>query len=138
MVFEQLTNDYENDAGQLSPLNLAFVGDAVYTMLVRTKLVVMANRPAHILNKLASGKVCAVSQSTEYYRLLPHLNENELMILKRGRNANPTHKAKNASAAQYRNATGLEALFGYLYLKGENSRILELFNICWGDAKDGK
>ena len=123
---------------QLSPLNLAFVGDAVYSLLVRTKLVVAANRPAHALNKAANSKVCAVAQAANYYRLLPHLTETELAVLKRGRNANPSQKAKNASYAQYRNATGLEALYGYLFLKGENARILELFNICWSEANNEK
>jgi len=126
-----------NDAGQLSPLNLAFVGDAVYSLLVRTRLVAEANRPTGTLNKESSARVCAVRQSLDYYRLVPHLSEAEAAVMKRGRNANPTQKAKNASFAEYRNATGLEALFGYLYMKGDNERVMELFDICWdGDADE--
>ena len=125
-----------NDPGQMSPLNLAFVGDVVYSLLVRTRLVAEGNRPTHALNKASSAQVCAVRQSKDYYRLLPHLQDDEVAVLKRGRNANPSQKAKNASFAEYRNATGLEALFGYLYLKGENCRIIELFNICWSGDED--
>ena len=124
------------DAVQLSPLNLAFVGDAVYSLLVRTRLVANANRPAGELNKKSSARVCAVQQSKDYYRLLPYLSEAETAVMKRGRNANPHNKAKNATAGEYRNATGLECLFGYLYLKGENCRIMELFNICWDGDED--
>ncbi|MCL2576143.1 MAG: ribonuclease III [Defluviitaleaceae bacterium] len=119
------------NVAQLSPLNLAFVGDAVYSLLVRTRLVAACNQSSHEHNKQANAVVCAVSQSKNYYKLLPILSDNELSIIKRGRNANPSQKAKNASFAEYRNATGLEALFGYLYLNGEKSRLIELFNICW-------
>jgi len=129
-------NEQIKDPGQLSPLNLAFVGDAVYSLLVRTRLVLEANRPAGELNKQSSARVCAVQQSKDYYRLLPFLSDDELALIKRGRNANPQHKAKNATAGEYRNATGLECLFGYLYLKGENCRIMELFNICWNGDSD--
>ncbi|MCL2169546.1 MAG: hypothetical protein FWB74_05920 [Defluviitaleaceae bacterium] len=129
--------NFSGDVGQFSPLNLAFVGDAVYSLLTRQRLVTDANRPANSLNKLSSQRVCAVSQSVDYYRVLPLLTEEEAAIAKRGRNANPSHKAKNASAAEYRNATGLEALFGYLYLSGENERIMELFDIIWsGDTNE--
>ena len=134
MAFNELIKGAEPAA--LSPLNLAFVGDGVYSLLVRTRLVVDANRPAHALNKESSRRVCASRQSADYYRLLPHLTDAEAAILKRGRNANPSQKAKNATIAEYRNATGLECLLGYLYLKGDNDRLLEIFNICWGDSKD--
>ena len=123
-------------AHQYSPLNLAYVGDAVYSLLVRTRLVTQANRPTHALNKAANGKVKAAAQSANYYRLQQHLTPEELAVLKRGRNANPAQKAKNATFADYRNATGLEALFGYLYLNGETTRILELFDICWSDSDE--
>jgi len=122
------------DPALYSPLNLAFLGDGVYSLMVRTRLVAECNRPAHTLNKLASGKVCAVCQSADYYRLLPFLNEEELKIIKRGRNANPSQKAKNATVAEYRNATGLETLVGYLYLKGDNERLEEIFNLIWDEV----
>ncbi|MCL2753060.1 MAG: hypothetical protein FWE44_02815 [Defluviitaleaceae bacterium] len=126
----EITNETK-DFAQLSPLNLAFVGDAVFSLLVRTRLVAGCNQSAHRHNKAATEHVCAVGQSINYYTLLPYLSDKELSIIKRGRNANPSQKAKNASFAEYRNATGLEALFGYLYLNGENERMMELFNICW-------
>ena len=121
-----------------SPLNLAYVGDAVYTLLTRTRLVTRANRPTHALNKAANAKVKAAAQSANYYKIQPHLTPDELAVLKRGRNANPAQKAKNATFADYRNATGLEALFGHLYLNGETARIIELFDICWSDANEEK
>jgi ribonuclease-3 family protein len=117
-----------------SPLNLAFVGDGVYSLMVRKRLVTEDNRPVHTLNKLANRKVCAVCQSLDYYRLLPFLNEEELKIIKRGRNANPSQKAKNATVAEYRNATGLETLFGYLYLKKDKKRLEEIFNLIWSEV----
>ncbi|MDR2182862.1 MAG: ribonuclease III [Clostridiales bacterium] len=125
-------------AHEYSPLNLAYVGDAIFSLLVRTRLVTQANRPAHALNKMANARVKAAAQSANYYKIQRHLTEEELAILKRGRNANPAQKAKNATVQDYRNATGLEALFGYLYLSGQNTRILELFDICWSDADEEK
>jgi len=131
IVGQACNDDKVKDAGQLSPLNLAFVGDAVFSLLVRARLVSACNQSAHQHNKAANSHVCAIAQSRNYYILLPFLNDKELSVIKRGRNANPSQKAKNASFAEYRNATGLEALFGYLFLKGENARMMELFNICW-------
>jgi len=133
MAFDKFLDSTANPE-QYSPLNLAFVGDAVYSLLVRGKLVASANRPAHALNKMANAKVCAVCQSKDYYRLLPMLTEHEAAVLKRGRNASPSQKAKNATIAEYRNATGLEALLGYLYLKGDFDRLMEIFNICWDEG----
>lgn len=136
MAFNQLLKT--GDPGQMSPLNLAFVGDAVYSLLTRQYIVTDAVRPPGELNKRSSAHVCATKQSKDYYKILEHLTEKELAIIKRGRNASPSQKAKNATVADYRNATGLETLFGYLYLKGENQRILELFDICWNeDEKNG-
>jgi len=121
-----------------SPLNLAFIGDAVYTLLTRTRLVTQANRPTNALTKATSTKVKAAAQSANYYKIQDRLTPEEAAILKRGRNASPGQKAKNATFADYRNATGLEALFGYLYLSGQNTRILELFDICWSDTNEEK
>ena len=136
--FFDAINKGNNIAHHYSPLNLAYIGDAVYTLLTRTRLVTQANRPTHALNKISNQKVKAAAQSANYYKIQQHLNEDELAILKRGRNANPPQKAKNATFADYRNATGLEALFGYLYLSGQTARILELFDICWSDANEEK
>jgi len=118
---------------EYSPLNLAYIGDAVYSLLVRTKLVTQANRPTSALSKISSDRVKAASQATNYYRLQQFLTDDELAVMRRGRNANPGQKAKNATFADYRNATGLEALFGYLYLSGQVPRVIELFEICWSE-----
>lgn len=117
-----------------SPLNLAYVGDAVYTLLVRTRLVTEANRPTAALNKAEGKLVNAPTQSALYRLLMPRLLPEEVVIIRRGRNANPGQKAKNATFADYRNATGLEALFGYLYLDNQTARLLELFDICWSES----
>ena len=121
-----------------SPLNLAYLGDSVFTLLVRTRLVTRANRPTAAHNRIANRRNSAASQSQTYYKLLDKLTPEEAAVMKRGRNANPGQKAKNASIRDYRNATGLEALFGYLYLQNNTDRIIELFDICWSDEDEGQ
>jgi len=117
----------------LSPLNLAYIGDSVYELLVRSRLVAVANRPTHALTKIANRALSAAAQSAAYHALQPHLDADEAAIMKRGRNAKSASRAKNATVADYRCATGLEALFGFLYLTGKHSRLLELFDICWSE-----
>ena len=114
---------------QLSPLTLAFVGDAVFDLFVRERLVCLANRPVNRLHSLAVSLVKASSQARAAKRLSEILSEKELSVLKRGRNAHTKHKAKNASESDYHYATGLEALFGFLYLSGESDRLRELFEL---------
>ena len=114
---------------QLSPLTLAFVGDAVFDLFVRERLVCLANRPVNRLHSLAVSLVKASSQARAAKRLSEILSEKELSVLKRGRNAHTNHKAKNASESDYHYATGLEALFGFLYLSGESDRLRELFEL---------
>lgn len=114
---------------EYSPLALAYLGDAYYELLVRAHLLELGNMPASELNKRAKEYVTAVKQSGMVDMLLPHLNETELAAYKRGRNAHSAHTPKSAAAVQYRRATGLESLFGYLYVKGETERAMELFNL---------
>ena len=114
---------------QLSPLTLAFVGDAVFDLFVRERLVCLANIPVNRLHSLAVSLVKASSQARAAKRLSEILSEKELSVLKRGRNAHTNHKAKNASESVYHYATGLEALFGFLYLSGESDRLRELFEL---------
>ena len=116
-----------NKTDDYSPLTLAFVGDGVYDLLVRSYLVRQANRPVGELNKIKVGMVNCTSQAEFAKRLMPDLTEKEVAVYKRGRNAAPKSTAKNGSIADYHSATGLEALFGYLYLNGEKDRIDELF-----------
>ncbi len=119
----------EKEARMYSPLTLAFLGDAVYSLLVRNMLALSANKPTGKLHKESITYVNAAFQAQAVKELLPHLNENEEYIFKRGRNAHSAHSPKNQSDADYRYATGLETLYGYLYLCGETQRIKEIFNL---------
>ncbi len=113
------------DVHTLSPLALAFVGDGVYSLMVRERLLSQANRPVNDLHHLAVREVRAEAQAAAIKRILPLLTEQEEAVFKRGRNA---HTAR--SGADYHNATGLEALFGYLYLSDRIDRVRELFALC--------
>lgn len=113
-------------ARQYSPLALAFLGDSVYEILVREYLVREANRPAAKLHEQKIQLVCATFQAQAIDRLIPLLTEEETAVYKRGRNANNT-VPRHTSAQDYHKATGLEALFGYLHLLGEQARLEELF-----------
>ena len=113
-------------ARQYSPLALAFLGDSVYEILVREYLVREANRPAAKLHEQKIQLACAAFQAQAIDRLIPLLTEEETAVYKRGRNANNT-VPRHTSAQDYHKATGLEALFGYLHLLGEQARLEELF-----------
>ncbi len=111
----------------LSPLTLAFIGDTVFDLFVREKLICEANRPVNKLHQNASRLVKAAAQAQAAHKIMDFLTEKELAVFKRGRNAHTNHKAKNASEGDYHYATGLEAVFGYVYLKGDIDRLRELF-----------
>lgn len=127
------------DPRLLSPGTLAFLGDAVYELLVRQQLVEEANMPVKQLHLLAVEKVRASFQSQACSVLEPLLSEEELAVWKRGRNANGVKPPKHADVAEYRRATGLEALFGYLFLQGKQQRLRELFDciMAQGQKLDG-
>lgn len=110
-----------------SPLALAFLGDAVYELMVRERLSRMGSMPAHTLHIKAVTMVRCSAQAKAAEHILPMLTEEEEAIFRRGRNANSTTVPKNACPADYRAATGLETLFGFLYLKERHERIRELF-----------
>lgn len=114
----------------LSPLTLAFLGDAVYEMCVRQRVVGEGNMPVNQMHRKTVELVNASAQSAAYERIAAHLSDEELAVYKRGRNANTTSSPKHASLADYRRATGIEALFGYLYLKGDIVRINQLFALA--------
>lgn len=118
----------ETQARLYSPLTLAFLGDAVYSLMVRNMLTLSANKPTGKLHKESIGYVNASFQAEMIKSLLPLLTEEETAVFKRGRNAHSSHSPKNQSADDYRYATGFEALFGYLYLCGKTDRLKELFN----------
>lgn len=113
---------------ELSPLNLAFIGDCVYEMLVRERLVSEANRPVNDLHRESVKFVSAKAQTAAFQKIEPLLTEEETAVFKRGRNAKTGHQPKSASVGEYHCATGVEALFGYLYLTDNNERITYLFN----------
>ncbi|MBR6736819.1 MAG: Mini-ribonuclease 3 [Clostridia bacterium] len=112
-----------HEATQLSPITLAFIGDAVYTLYVREKLVFQKDEKGGELNKKTSAVVKATAQSEFVLKLLPLLTAEESAIFRRGRNAKKGTKAKSATVAEYNNSTGFEALIGYLYVTGNIERI---------------
>ena len=116
----------EVDVKSYSPLALAYIGDDVYDIIIRTMVVEKANRSAHDLHLISSRYVKAQTQAAMIEALGDVLTEEEEAVYKRGRNAKAYTTAKNASVADYRKATGLEALVGYLYLQNKMDRILEL------------
>jgi len=116
----------DTDIKSYSPLTLAFIGDGIYDLIIRTMIVEQGNAPVNTLHKKVSNLVKASAQMELFHRIEEKLTEEELAVYKRGRNAKSFSTAKNATMADYRTATGLEALIGYLYLDNQFSRILEL------------
>lgn len=116
----------EVDIRTYSPLTLAYIGDSIFDLIVRTVVVERGNEPVNRLHRKTVTYVKAETQSAIIEALLPDLSAEELAVYKRGRNAKSYTSAKNASIGDYRKATGLEALVGYLYLCGRTERILEL------------
>lgn len=116
----------EVDIKAYSPLTLAYIGDSIYDVIIRTVVVERGNRSAHNLHKMAIKYVNAGVQAAMADSLLGILSEEELAVYKRGRNAKSYTKAKNSTVNEYRKATGLEALFGFLYLQDRLDRVIEL------------
>ena len=117
---------------QLPILNLAYIGDTVFDLYVRTMLVSDVDARVHELHLMSAKRVCAGGQAQAFRRIEPMLSEEELGIYKRGRNSHMGTVAKNASIADYRTATGLEALIGYLFLCGRDDRLTELMKLMLG------
>ena len=111
----------------MSALALAHIGDAVFELLVRTKLCLSGGTTNSRLHQETVAQVCAAAQAKMAEKLQPLLTEQESAWYHRGRNAHPHAIPKSASPAQYAKATGVETLFGALYLRGEQERILQLF-----------
>lgn len=116
----------EVDIRTYSPLTLAYIGDSIYDLIIRTIVVESGNEPANKLHRKTVTFVKAGTQSEMAELLLAELTEEELAVYKRGRNAKAYTSAKNASIGDYRKATGLEALMGYLYLTDRTERLMEL------------
>ncbi len=120
----------------MSPLGLAYIGDCIYELITREHIVSNGNMPVAKLHQETVSIVCAAAQSAAVDIILNSLSEEELAIYKRGRNANGSHVPKNADPAQYRRATGLEALFGYLYLNRRYDRIQSLYEQIYDVTKN--
>ena len=116
----------EADIRTYSPLTLAYIGDAIYDLVIRTIVVERGNKSANNLHKKTVAYVNARVQAKMIDALESELTEEEMAVYHRGRNAKSYTTAKNASVIEYRKATGLEALCGYLYLTGQQERMLQL------------
>lgn len=116
----------ETDLKTYSPLTLAFIGDSIFDLIIRTYIVESGNAPVNKLHKRASKLVQASAQAELYHLIKEQLTEEETAVFKRGRNAKSYTSAKNAGILEYRTATGLEALIGYLYLSDRMDRLIEL------------
>ena len=125
-----------DDTTQLSPLQLAYIGDCVYELLVRSKVLKSPQVSVKKLNNQARSFVCAASQSDIYKILTEHLSEEEMCVMKRGRNAKSHSRSRSASMSEYRHATGLEVLFGHLHLASDKARLREIFLICVESGED--
>lgn len=119
----------QREVNAVSSLGLAHVGDAVYEILVRSMLILDGNTTGAHLHKETINLVCAPAQADAAEIILPHLTDEEAGYYRRGRNADVHNIPKNATHSQYSRATGLEALFGALYLLGRTDRIKELFQL---------
>ena len=118
------------DINNISMLGLAHIGDGVYELLTRTMLCSDGNKKVTELHKKSVAIVNAPAQAAAMERLMPHLTADELAIYKRGRNAKVNSVPQKADIGQYHAATGLEALFGWLYLQGRTERINDLYLVC--------
>ena len=119
-----------NDAKLLSPLVWAYIGDSVYELFIRTKLTNNSNAKPHKLHIESIKYVKAKSQAEILKRISNKLNEEEKDIVRRGRNTENHHIAKNANVADYTQSTAFEALIGYLYLTKQDNRLEEILNMC--------
>ncbi|NLW07774.1 MAG: ribonuclease III [Clostridia bacterium] len=123
--------NYREQVDSLSPLVLAYVGDAVYELLVRTRLLYQGLSRVERLHRKALTYVQATSQARLVPQLESYLTVEEKDILRRGRNARPGHLPRSAAPSEYHLSTGLESLFGYLYLKGRWARLEELMDLIF-------
>lgn len=128
-MFEEMSKTFdlgEVNVSEYSPLTLAYIGDCVYELIIRSRLVYRGNAPVNKLNKKASDLAKAKTQAGMMDGILSELSEEEEAAYRRGRNAHSFTKAKNATTGEYRKATGFEALIGYLYMQKRFERIMEI------------
>ena len=133
MQLKELFHLEDQDLRSYTPLTLAYIGDGVYELIIRTILVKKGNCPVNRLHKKASSLVKAGAQSAIMEVIEEKLTPEELSVYRRGRNAHSPTMAKHATMADYRRATGFEALMGYLYLKEDYTRMLILIRMGIGE-----
>ena len=126
----------DQDIRSYSPLTLAYIWDGVYELVIRTILVKKGNCPVNRMHKKASSLVKASAQSAIMEKIEDQLTEEEHAVYRRGRNAHSPTMAKHATMADYRRATGFEALIGYLYLSEEYTRMLDLIRMGIGEDEE--
>ncbi|MFV0502888.1 MAG: Mini-ribonuclease 3 [Lachnospirales bacterium] len=136
--FLNATNTNTRHISEYSSLGLAYIGDVVFEIFVRTYVINKINGNVNDMDSLSRKYVKASSQANFYHLIYNDCSEEERSVLRRGRNAKIYTKAKHASVSDYKHATGLEALFGYLYLKGEISRLEEIFTFILNEENNGK
>lgn len=128
----------EVDINTYSPLTLAYIGDSIYDLIIKSLIISHGNKQVNKLHKETSRLVQASAQSLMMRTMQEHLTEEEHAIYRRGRNAKSISPAKNQSITDYRRATGFEALLGYLYLKKEWKRLLDLVKIGLDSIEEGE
>ena len=119
---------------ELSPLVLAYIGDSVYDLYVRSRLVSEGGARVRDLHKRATERVNATAQCETAHQIMPYLTEEEQAVYRRGRNTKSIHAPRKSEILEYRHATGLEALVGYLYITGRKERLTEILNLCYQSA----
>lgn len=138
--FESVLNKFENlkpgDVNQYSPLVLAYIGDSVYEVFIRSLVISQGNAPVHKLHKHATSFVKAKAQSDTIHRILEFLSAEEQDVVRRGRNAKSGTIPKNADVTEYKYATGFETLIGYLYLKKDFSRLMQVLSMSISEVKN--
>ena len=122
--------DIKVRVNEISALSLAYIGDAIYELYVRSYIMRDVNMPVSKLHRASTRFVSATSQAKIFHSIKDKLTEEETAVYKRGRNAHPHTSAKNASVIDYRVATGLEALLGYLYITKNTTRLEEVISLC--------
>ncbi|MBQ4631688.1 MAG: Mini-ribonuclease 3 [Clostridia bacterium] len=122
--------DISINPNQISPLSLAYIGDAVYEVYVRSFIMHDVNMPVSKLHKEATKYVSAKAQAQIFHKIEPELTGEEISVFKRGRNAHSYTSAKNADIIDYRISTGFEALIGYIYIKKDTNRLNEIVRLC--------
>ena len=134
-VFELKNPISKQDALALPPMSLAFIGDAVQSLYTRTRVTVGETlKKTGALHKEVTQVVKAVAQASEVEKLLPLFDEDEKDLFRRARNCKVQTSAKHADPAEYRKASGFEAVIGYLYLTGNTARLFEFLSACMDDA----